>query len=55
MSTRRTGLSDTNVFLINKRIISHTNIFHTSKLLSGAFGGGGGEEGAGLIDPQGFL
>ena len=46
-----------NVFLINKaRIISHTNIFHTSILLSGAFGGGGGgEEGAGLIDPQGFL
>ena len=44
-----------NVFLINKaRIISHTNIFHTSILLSGAFGGGGGE-GAGLIDPQGFL
>lgn len=46
-----------NVFLINKaRIISHTNIFHTSILLSGAFGGGGGGgEGAGLIDPQGFL
>ena len=34
-----------NVFLINKaRIISHTNIFHTSILLSGAFGGGGGGE-----------
>ena len=32
-------MSDTNVFLINKaRIISHTNIFHTSKLLSGALG-----------------
>ena len=41
----------TNVFLINKaRIISHTNIFHTSKLLSGALGGGGGWGRGGRFD-----
>ena len=56
MSTRRTGLSYTNVFLIKKAlIIIHANIFHTSKLVPGSFflfffwGGGGC-----LMDPQGF-
>ena len=42
-SIRRSGLSDTNVFLIKKAlIIGHTSIFHTNKLLPGSLRGGGG-------------